>query len=340
MSVAGMTGVALGRPVGTARWLAIGLLVAVAAAIPLGLDGDGYVMRVLTMTLLFATLGQAWNMIGGLANQLSLGHAAFFGVGAYTSTILLRDLNVSPWLGMGAGAALAAVAALLLSVPTFRLRGHYFALATLAFGEVMRVIAISWSSMTGGPVGISVPYLPDGSFAMMQFSGAMPYYYITLVALILVTGLFWWMKESALGYRLRAIRENPEAAEVIGVDTYRTKLIASVVSAMVTACLGVIYAQFNYFFDPDQIFSLASVSVKIALTAIIGGVGLVFGPILGAFLIVPFEELANATLGGRAAGLSAFAYGLVLIALILLQPRGLVYLIIQISERFGGKDRS
>ena len=304
--------------------LAAGLALLVAA--PLGLSPQSYEVRVMCLVLLFATMGVAWNFLGGLANRISLGHAAFFGIGAYASTILQRSFDLSPWIGMVVGMALAATFALLLSIPTFRLRGHYFALATLAAGEAMRVLANSWASLTEGPVGISVPFRPEGSLWMMQFSDFLPYYYLFLAAFVLVTALFWWVKVSALGYRLRAVKENEEAAEVVGVDTYRAKLIAILISAAITAAMGTFYAQFQFFFDPDTVFGVASISVRIALIAILGGVATVFGPLVGAAFIIPLEELANTWFGGEAAGLSAFAYGVVLIVIILINPRGLIAL--------------
>ncbi|MDF1749542.1 MAG: branched-chain amino acid ABC transporter permease, partial [Alphaproteobacteria bacterium] len=287
--------------------------------------------------MLFAALGQAWNIVGGLANQISLGHAAYFGIGAYTSTILLRVLDLSPWLGGLFGMLLAVLFALLLSIPTVRLKGHYFALATLAAGEAMRVIANSWSSVTGGPVGISVPYVREGSLWMMQFGTVLPNYYLFLVALVVVCLIFWKIQTGALGYRLRAIKENEQAAEVIGVDTYRAKLIASTVSAALTAFLGTLYAQFQFFFDPDTVFGVATISVKVALIAILGGVGTLLGPLVGAVFIIPMEEFANSYFGNSIAGLSQFAYGVILVVIILLNPRGLVALIQQLKNRLFSK---
>ncbi len=315
---------------------AYGGLAILFALLPLVLDPRGYEMRVLCLVLLFAALGQAWNLVGGLANQISLGHAAYFGIGAYASTILQQVAGLSPWIGTLAGMALAALLALLLSVPTFRLKGHYFALATLAAGEAMRVIANSWSDLTGGPVGISVPFNPGSSVWMMQFQTVRPNYYIFLVTLILVTALFWRIKTGAMGYRLRAIKENEQAAEVIGVDTYRVKLVASLLSAAITAFLGTLYAQFQFFFDPDTIFGLAAFSVKMALVAILGGVGTVAGPLIGAAFIIPMEELANSYFGNSAAGLSQFAYGIVLVAVILVNPYGIVALFARLR---GGRRR-
>ena len=304
------------------RALWIGLF-AVAAVLPLLLDPRGYWIRVLTLTLLFAAMAQAWNIVGGLANQISLGHAAFFGVGAYASTILLVTYGLTPWIGLVVGAGLAAVAALVIAVPTMRLQGHYFALATLAFGEVMRVVANTWASLTGGPVGISVPFLPPNPL-MYSFKTGLPHAYIALGALALVTLLFEGLRRSALGYRLRAIREHEPAAEVIGIDTTRVKLIATVISAAAMGALGTVYAQLALFFDPDTIFGVAPISIRVALIAIVGGIGTAVGPILGALLVIPVEEIANDVLSGKAPGLSQLVYGVVLIAVILWRPRGLV----------------
>ena len=307
-------------------------LAVLGALVPLGLEPRGYVIRVLCVALLFAALAQAWNIVGGLANQMSLGHAAFFGTGAYTSTILLLRFGLSPWIGMVLASFLGGVMAFLLSLPTMRLRGHYFALATLAFGEVMRVIANSWNSLTGGPVGLSVPFAPD-SLAMFQFKSTRPYYWLMLAAFVVVTIVFLLIRDSRMGYRLRAIRENVDAAEVIGIDTTRMKIYAAVMSGALTAALGAFYAQFQFFFDPDSAFGLVPVSIRIALIAIIGGIGTPIGPLLGAFFIIPLEEFAGSILGNEAAGLSQLVYGLLLIAVILLEPRGFVAVGRRIAKR-------
>jgi branched-chain amino acid transport system permease protein len=305
------------------RHVGLLLLLATACALPWLVSGNGYAIRVLTMVLLFAAMSQAWNIIGGLANQISLGHAAFFGIGAYTSTILLVRLGLSPWFGMLAGTAVAAVAGTMLSLPTMRLKGHYFALATLAFGEVMRAIGNAWSSMTGGPSGMSVPMVPNPSLMAMQFSSARPYFYMMLAALLVTTWVFWTISRSRLGYELRAVKANVDSAEVIGINTSRAKTVAATISAALMGGCGVLYAQFNFFFDPDSIFSLVSISVRVALICIIGGIGTVAGPIIGACFLLPLEELFNTTLSGKGAGFAELAYGLILITIILIEPRGL-----------------
>lgn len=318
------------------RWIAIAAVIAVACVLPLLLNPAGYWIRVLTFTLLFAAMAQAWNIIGGLANQTSLGHAAFFGIGAYTSTLLLLKFGISPWIGMVAGGLLGGIAALIIAIPTMRLQGHYFALATLAFGEVMRVIANVWTPLTGGPGGLSVPFNPP-SFFGYSFKQLLPHAYIALIALIIVTAIFEVIRRGAMGYRLRAIKENPAAAEVIGIDTTKVKLQTAVISGVLMAMLGTLYAQVAVFFDPDTVFSAAAISIRVALIAILGGVGTAIGPILGALFIIPVEELMNDLFSSGAAGLSQLIFGVILIAVILWRPRGFITVFDSLVARFSGK---
>ncbi|MBN8974068.1 MAG: branched-chain amino acid ABC transporter permease [Rhizobiales bacterium] len=317
------------------RWIAFAIVVVVACLLPLALDPRGYWIRVLTFTLLFAAMAQAWNIIGGLANQTSLGHAAFFGIGAYTSTILLLKFGLSPWIGMVAGGVFGGVAAFIIAIPTMRLQGHYFALATLAFGEVMRVIANVWVSLTGGPGGTSIPFSPP-SFANYSFKLLLPHTYIAIAALVITTLIFEWIQRGAMGYRLRAIKENPSAAEVIGIDTTRVKLQAAVISGALMAMLGTLYVQVAVFFDPDTVFSAAGISIRVALVAILGGIGTAIGPILGAFFIIPLEELMNEWFSSSAAGLSQLIFGLILIVVILWRPHGFVTVFRSLRAKFTG----
>lgn len=287
------------------------------------LNPTGYAIRILCLVLLAACLGQSWNIVGGLANQISLGHAAFFGIGAYTSTILQIQWGVSPWLGLPVGMLLAALMALLLSVPTMRLKGPYFALATLAFGEACRIVATSLPGLTGGPQGISIPFIGD-SWAMLQFRGAGGYLPVLVGLLVIICLVFAFMSSGRLGYYLRAIRENEDAAEVAGVNALKVKLQGSMVSAALTAATGVLFAQFTFFFDPDSVFSVAGISIRAALIAIVGGVGTLAGPLIGAVVVVLVEEALSAYLSNRAAGVAPFTFGVILILIVLLRPRGLV----------------
>ena len=317
------------------RWIVLAIVLVGACLLPLALDPRGYWIRVLTFTLLFAAMAQAWNIIGGLANQTSLGHAAFFGIGAYTSTILLLKFGLSPWIGMLVGGVFGGLAAFIIAIPTMRLQGHYFALATLAFGEVMRVIANVWVSLTGGPGGTSIPFSPP-SFIGYSFKLLLPHTYIAIAALVVTTLIFEWIQRGAMGYRLRAIKENPSAAEVIGIDTTRVKLQAAVISGALMAMLGTLYVQVAVFFDPDTVFSAAGISIRVALIAILGGLGTAVGPILGAFFIIPLEELMNEWFSSSAAGLSQLIFGLILIIVILWRPHGFVTVFRSLRAKFSG----
>jgi branched-chain amino acid transport system permease protein len=317
------------------RWIVLAIVLVGACLLPLALDPRGYWIRVLTFTLLFAAMAQAWNIIGGLANQTSLGHAAFFGIGAYTSTILLLKFGFSPWIGMLVGGVFGGLAAFIIAIPTMRLQGHYFALATLAFGEVMRVIANVWVSLTGGPGGTSIPFSPP-SFVGYSFKLLLPHTYIAIAALVVTTLIFEWIQRGAMGYRLRAIKENPSAAEVIGIDTTRVKLQAAVISGALMAMLGTLYVQVAVFFDPDTVFSAAGISIRVALIAILGGLGTAIGPILGAFFIIPLEELMNEWFSSSAAGLSQLIFGLILIIVILWRPHGFVTVFRSLRAKFSG----
>ncbi|MGB3448381.1 MAG: branched-chain amino acid ABC transporter permease [Xanthobacteraceae bacterium] len=317
------------------RWIVLAIVLAAACLLPLALDPRGYWIRVLTFTLLFAAMAQAWNIIGGLANQTSLGHAAFFGIGAYTSTILLLKFGLSPWIGMLAGGVFGGLAAFIIAIPTMRLQGHYFALATLAFGEVMRVIANVWVSLTGGPGGTSIPFSPP-SLIGYSFKLLLPHTYIAIAALVITTLIFEWIQRGAMGYRLRAIKENPQAAEVIGIDTTRVKLQAAVISGALMAMLGTLYVQVAVFFDPDTVFSAAGISIRVALIAILGGLGTAMGPILGAFFIIPLEELMNEWFSSSAAGLSQLIFGLILIIVILWRPHGFITVFRSLRAKFSG----
>jgi branched-chain amino acid transport system permease protein len=288
----------------------------------------GYPMRVLCLILLAASLAQSWNIVGGLANQLSLGHAAYFGIGAYTSTILFIQFGLSPWLGMPAGMGLAALAALLLSRPTMGLRGPYFALASLAFAEACRIVA-NTLSITGGPQGLSVPFVAGGSASplwAMQFRAAGSFLPLLVGLFAVVFTVFALLSTSRIGLMLRALRENEAASEVAGIDTLRIKLVVAVISAVLAAACGTFYAQFNFFFDPDTVFSATNVSIRMALIAIVGGVGTLAGPLLGALIVLPVEEWLIGHFSDNAAGVAPFLFGTLLVVLVLVRPYGLISL--------------
>jgi branched-chain amino acid transport system permease protein len=308
------------------------VLLAALVAVPQSLAADGYPLRIASMIVLFAAMGQSWNIVGGLANQLSLGHAAFFGLGAYTSTLLYIRSGLSPWIGMLMGGTVAAVAMLLLSIPLFRLRGHYFALATLAFAEVLKIIAIHFAGLTEGPTGITIPYT-EPSFWNFQFESPRSYYFIILILFGGISFVFYKLSHGAMGYKLRAIRENEEAAEVSGIDTYRLKLRISMLSAFTMGMCGTVFAQFTYFFDPESIFSMADISIKVALVCIIGGTGTLWGPLIGAAILIPLDEFAVSTFSD-VAGLGQFLTSIILIGAIIYEPRGIMEIYRRIKVKY------
>ncbi len=271
------------------------------------------------MIFFWGTLASAWNLVGGFAGQISLGHTAFFGIGAYTSTLLWLKFGLSPWLGMFAGAGLAILVAIGIGVPCFRLRSHFFALATIAFGEVLRHVASYWRGLTQGGVGLLIPFKPEiGNF---MFRGKIPYAYIALGLMLLIILVSYIIRNSRFGFYLISLREDLDAAETLGVNTARCKLIALIISVFFTAVAGTFYAQYLLFIDPDTVFSLP-LSIELALLTIIGGLGTVIGPIIGAFILIPLDVLLRGYLGGISAGLNFIVYGIVLVVAVIYFPRG------------------
>jgi branched-chain amino acid transport system permease protein len=300
-------------------WL---LAAAVAVAVPPFLST--YVVHNLVLIAFFAFLGSAWNVLGGYAGQFSFGHAAFFGIGAYTSTLLLVRGGVSPWIGLAAGGLLAAAFGCFAGYLAFRygLRGPYFALVTLAFAEMLRLVAVNWMAI-GGPMGILIP-LPKGgdSLARLQFREKLPYYYVMLGLLAATLWLTRRIERSRLGYCLVALRENEDAAQASGVDTRTAKLAAMGVSAFLTALGGGFYAQYFSFIDPTLTFGV-SVSVEILLRPIVGGPGTLVGPLLGSLVLTPLSEVTRSLIRGRP-GIDVMIYGLILVLVVTFLPRGLV----------------
>ncbi len=283
---------------------------------------DPFVLRLLTVTGMYATLGVAWNILGGYAGQVSIGHSIFFGIGAYTSTLLFLRLGWSPWLGLGAGMAVSAGVAVLLGFPCFLLRGHYFVIATAVLAESVTVVFTSWEAV-GSATGLQLPILPS-SFASFQFQGSKaPYYYVSLSMLGLALGTAGWIERSKLGYCLKAIREDETAAMSLAINTRRYKLVAIAISGALSAMAGTFYAQFVLYVDPPSVLSL-SLSVLIALIPILGGIGTLWGPVLGAGILIPISELARIFLSGSGRNVDLIIYGCLIMAISAWRPMGLL----------------
>ena len=290
-----------------------------------------YFLEILISMLFFAYLGAAWNILGGYGGQFSFGHAAFFGIGAYTSTLLLLKAGVSPWLGMLAGGGLAALFGLGAGFLSFRygLRGPYFSLVTLAFAEMLRVVAVNLKAV-GSSLGLVVPSRGSAPLFFL-FAEKLPYYYVILVMTAGALAITWGIGRSRLGYALVAVRENEDAAEAAGLDTLGVKLRGMVISSFLTALGGTFYAQYFAYIDPSLTFGV-SVSIEALLRAIVGGAGTVWGPLLGSFVLTPISELTRALLRGRA-GADIMLYGLLLIVVISFLPQGLMGLVGQARSR-------
>jgi len=297
-----------------------GVLLLALFLAPTYLPND-YAVRVLVLVCIFGAASTGWNLLGGYANQISLGHTVFFGIGAYAVVIFQGVYGLSPWLAIPVGIALSVAVAFLIGWPSFQLSGHYFALATLALLPVFHIIASYWKELTGGPAGISVPILPSG-LDTLQFDGPVPFFYIAAVFLVLVMVLGRVVRFSSLGLQLDAIRLNPQAAALAGVNMFRVKMKALLMSAAVVSAAGSLYGAFLQFMDPDTAFAW-TITLNLVLFAIVGGVRFWWGPALGALVLIPMGEYASLQLTGNLAALGQLAYGLLLIALVLFQPRGI-----------------
>jgi len=287
------------------RTVSLIVIAVVVLALPLFLS-QRYLFRILINIFFFAALGSAWNIIGGYAGQLS-------------------HYNVAPWAGVLPGSILAALVAYFLGKLVLRLRGPYLALATLAFGEIVRILLLHFTNVTGGPLGVTIPFTGTNLWSL-QFPTEHVNYCISLGLLALCIYVASRIHNSRMGYYLQAIKENQDAAENLGVPLARTKNLALVISAVLTAVMGGFYQIFMTYIDPYAVAGL-HMSIEIILVAIIGGVGTVWGPVIGACILVPLMEASNFILGGGRAGASMLIYAVILIIVVLFSPKGLITLV-------------
>jgi branched-chain amino acid transport system permease protein len=285
------------------------LIFAVALMVPLFLRNE-YFLQVIFRLFLFATLALAWNLVGGYTGQLALGHAAFFGIGAYGLALLSKW--VSPWLAIAGGVVLALVAALIIGSVSFRLRGPYFCLATIAFAEVVRLIAKNLPDVTGGDVGTTVPLLfPHNS---------MRSFYYACVSLTMVSfAVSYWVERSRFGYYLMAIREDEDTALSVGVNTARVKLWSLLLSAALSALAGSLYASLFLYIVPDPVLGI-ELSVEIAILPMLGGAGTLLGPVVGSLVL----ETANEVFKNIFKEAHLLIYGVLVVLVVLFLPEGIV----------------
>jgi branched-chain amino acid transport system permease protein len=300
------------------------------AAVPL-ITASNVVLNFLVVALMIALAGQGWNLLGGYGGQYSFGHAAFFGTGAYVTGILQMRYGVNAWLGFCVGVATGALVGAVIGALSFRsgLKGSYFALVTLAFAEVLRIVA-SVAPITGAGVGtlIKLDLRPEA----FQFQSRVPFYWIILALVSLSLILVRLIEDSRFGAYLVAVRENEDAASALGVDATTVKLVAMTISAAITAAAGCFYAQYFLFIDAGIAYG-PWISVEALLAPIIGGAGTVFGPLLGALVVKVLGE-ATKLVTGDAPGLDLVIYGGVLILVIAFAPRGIAGLVGDLNRRF------
>jgi branched-chain amino acid transport system permease protein len=283
---------------------------------------SSFAIDVLIRILLFSFIGVAWNLMGGYAKQLSLGHAAYFGLGAYTSTILQVDFGISPWIGMVAGGVVAMLASLPIGALCFRLRGPYFTIATIATAQALMLIFLKFRDLAWGAEGTTIPNLGNAPL-MMQFEAKADYYYVALGLLALGLLVTYKIEKSWMGYYLVAIGEDEDAAEAIGVNAPKIKRDIYLISAFLTALAGTFYTQYIYFIDPATAFNF-NISIEAALVSIVGGIGTLWGPVIGTILLETTSALLQSWLGGSLGGVQLTVYSLILMAVILWRPTGLI----------------
>jgi ABC-type branched-subunit amino acid transport system ATPase component/ABC-type branched-subunit amino acid transport system permease subunit len=299
-------------------WIAIAAVVAVGIVLSLLLQ-ERYHHRVLTLVFLWAGMGLAWNIISGYAGQISFGHQVFFGIGAYVTVLLVKS-GLTPWIGMGVAIVVAVLAAVLIGLPTFRLGGIYFGLATLAYPLIFRIV-MDWL----GYQEVAIPMIRENAAWYMQFSEPRSFDLLALAVLAATLALSHAIETSRLGYRLRAVKENEQAAEAMGVDAFRAKMAAYVLSAAPAAVVGAVYIHAILFIvTPDAVFGLLVISQTLVV-ALVGGIGTLWGPLIGAAVMVPVSEILDTTVGDRLPGIQGVVYGAALMLITLYAPEGIFW---------------
>jgi branched-chain amino acid transport system permease protein len=287
---------------------------------------DPFLLDGLVLILLWGATAAAWNVAGGYAGQISLGHAAFFGLGAYSAALLGTRWEVSPWIGLLVGAILATAFGILLGFLSNRLRGPYFVLATIAFSQVLLIVASRWRGFTAGSEGVPVPFRPG--FWTLGLSHVAWLYLVLAVALV-AYAVQVYLERSRVGYQLAGVREDEDAAEALGIATRRCRVQAIVVSAALTSACGSLWAQYVGFVDPSHVFSI-DLSVRFALNSIIGGMGTALGPFVGSLFITSLETYLRSIsswfsgVGSGFIGIYLIIYGVVLILIVRFAPEGMI----------------
>jgi branched-chain amino acid transport system permease protein len=287
--------------------------------------------HVMILIFMFGIMAVAWNIMGGYAGMFSFGQVAFFGIGAYTSSFLLITYHVNPWLGLIIGGLIAALVGAAIGYPCSNLRGHYFAIASIAFGEIVRTHFNNWK-LIGAAEGMTLPMLEESFENFMFHSSKLPYYYIILAFLIISLIVCYFVATSKMGYYFRAIKESHDVAKVLGINVVWYRLIAIMISAFLTAMVGTFYAQYVLYLDPESVLILP-ISIQIVLISMLGGAGSVMGPVIGAAILIPVSEITRVMLGHKGTGIDMIIYGALITLISVYQPKGVWGLFSQIGKR-------
>lgn len=312
----------------TQTWLLHGGLLLLALVFPFVFP-SAFMINFGVLALFYAFIGQAWNIAGGFAGQLSFGHVVFFGAGAYASTILQMRFGFNPWFGLPISALAGALVGWVIAVLSFRagLKGSYFALITLAFAEVLRIVANS-VEITGGGLGMLIPAKP--SMANLQFPERIGFYYLILALTVASVAIAIWLKNSRFGAQLAAIRENEDAARALGINTFKEKVKVMMLSGAIAGVGGCFFAQYFLYIDPTIVFGVDK-SVEMLLVSMIGGAGTIYGPLIGAVLLAGISDVTRAVFDVQ--GLSLVIYGALLVVIIAFLPNGLIDLFQRLGRR-------
>ena len=308
------------------------VLFAAFMILPFTIGNNANFHNMVIYILIYAIVGEGWNLISGFTGQTSFGHASYFGIGAYTVAVLGNTYNITPWVGMFAGAFIATTVAFLVNYKLFKLKGHYFAIATLAVCEILRTVFSKWKYVGAGD-GIKILFRPEDKLAWLALDvqNRLPFLFITLITLVLVFIVCRWLEGSKMGYYWKCIRESHEVAESIGIAPQKYKVIAMMISAFITAIGGAFYVQFFKYID-SSVFGL-QVSMIFVLVTVLGGIGNVYGPIIGSIIYYGLELFMRQQFGGQSSGVNLIIFGALIVIVVCYQPRGIIGIYEDITNR-------
>lgn len=315
------------------------ILLAAFILIPVTVGNTADVHNIIIYILIYAMVGEGWNLISGFTGQTSFGHAAYFGIGAYTVAVLGNYYDIVPWVGLLVGALIATAIAFLINFQLFRLKGHYFAIATLAVCEILRTLFSVWTYVGSGD-GIKIAFRPENKvlWLAMDVQNRLPFLFITLGAFVLVFIACRSLENSKMGFYWKAIRESHEVAESIGINPQKYKVYAMMISAFIAAIGGGFYVQFFKYID-SSVFSL-NVSMIFVLVTVLGGIGNVYGPIIGSIIYYGLELLMRRMMSGTTSGINLIIFGVLLVVVVCYQPKGIVGIYEDIVNRFRKKKQA